>query len=322
MYHPTTRVLTVLELLQAHGRMSGPELARRLEIGERTVRKYIVTLQDLGVPVEAERGRYGAYRLRPGFKLPPLMFSEDEALGVTLGLLAARELGLTGEAAIEGALTKIARVLPERVRDRVQAVEQVLALKLGWAGAAADSAVVLALGASVRDGRRVWLRYRSWRDEETERAFDPYGLVFCSGHWYAAGYCHLRQDIRVFRADRVLAIATREEGFARPDQFDTLAQVERALALTPGVWSVEVLLDTTLEEARGGLPPEIAVLEQTPGGVLVRARVRKQHDLPWMAHLLAGLGCSLRVRKPPELRDELLRLARHTADLATATEEP
>src|SRR5918992_645638 len=117
LYNPTTRVLTVLELLQAHGRMSGPELARRLEIGERTVRNYIVMLQDLGVPVEAERGRYGAYRLRPGFKLPPLMFSEDEALGVTLGLLAARELGLAGEApAIEGALAKLARVLPERVR--------------------------------------------------------------------------------------------------------------------------------------------------------------------------------------------------------------
>ena len=76
MYHPTTRVLTVLELLQTYGQMSGPELARRLEVGERTVRRYITMLQDLGIPVEAERGRYGPYRLRPGFKLPHLMFTE------------------------------------------------------------------------------------------------------------------------------------------------------------------------------------------------------------------------------------------------------
>src|SRR5918997_6080580 len=91
MYHPTTRVLTVLELLQSRGRITGPELAERLEVNIRTARRYITMLQDLGMPIEAERGRYGAYRLRPGFKLPPLMFTEDEALALTLSLLAARE---------------------------------------------------------------------------------------------------------------------------------------------------------------------------------------------------------------------------------------
>src|SRR5689334_14303765 len=95
MYFPTTRVLTVLELLQSHQQMGGPELAQRLEVNVRTVRRYITMLQDLGIPVEGERGRQGAYRLRPGFRLPPLMFTEDETLAVTLGLLAARKLGLT-----------------------------------------------------------------------------------------------------------------------------------------------------------------------------------------------------------------------------------
>lgn len=83
-YRPTARVLTVLELLQAHGRMTGAELARRLEVEVRTIRNYIETLRDLGIPVEAERGRYGAYRLRPGYKLPPLIFTEDEALALML----------------------------------------------------------------------------------------------------------------------------------------------------------------------------------------------------------------------------------------------
>ena len=94
VYRPTARVLTVLELLQSHGRMTGAELAQRLEVNIRTVRDYIVMLQDLGIPVVAERGRYGAYRLRPGYKLPPLIFTEDESLALTLSLLLARENGL------------------------------------------------------------------------------------------------------------------------------------------------------------------------------------------------------------------------------------
>src|SRR5437764_9842270 len=111
MYFPTTRVLTVLELLQSHHQLSGPELAARLEVDVRTVRRYITMLQDLGIPVEAGRGRYGSYRLRPGFKLPPMMFTDDEALALTLGLLAVRQMGLASAApAVEGGLAKIARV--------------------------------------------------------------------------------------------------------------------------------------------------------------------------------------------------------------------
>src|SRR5437868_5727854 len=86
MYHPTTRVLTVLELLQSRSRLSGAELAERLEVDRRTVRRYVSTLQELGVPVESEAGRYGGYRLRPGYKLPPMMFTEDEALALVFGL--------------------------------------------------------------------------------------------------------------------------------------------------------------------------------------------------------------------------------------------
>src|ERR1700759_2138900 len=119
MYHPTTRVLTVLEMLQSHASMSGKELAERLEVDGRTVRRYVTMLQDLGIPIEAERGRYGAYRLRPGYKLPPLMFTPEEALASTLGLLAARKLGLTAPAAdVEGAIAKLERVLPLSLRDK------------------------------------------------------------------------------------------------------------------------------------------------------------------------------------------------------------
>src|ERR687891_436879 len=118
MYQPTTRLLTVLELLQARPYLTGADLARRLEVDGRTVRRYVMMLQDMGIPVEANHGRYGGYRLRPGYKLPPLMFTEEEALAVTLGLLAARRIGLALTApAVEGALAKIDRVLPIAVGE-------------------------------------------------------------------------------------------------------------------------------------------------------------------------------------------------------------
>src|SRR5438105_10287427 len=127
MSHPTTRVLTVLELLQSRSQFSGAELAARLEVDRRTVRRYVSTLQDLGVPVESEAGRYGGYRLRPGFKLPPMMFTEEEALALILGLLISQRLGFGAAApAVEGALAKIDRVLPDRLRGRVQAVQGTL----------------------------------------------------------------------------------------------------------------------------------------------------------------------------------------------------
>src|SRR3954447_11584866 len=127
MYHPTTRLLTVLELLQTHAQMSSTELAARLEVDVRTVRRYVLMLQDLGIPIEAEMGRYGGYALRPGFKLPPLMFSNDEALALILGLLAARNLGLTAASwPIEGALAKLERVLPEALHEQTEAMQSAL----------------------------------------------------------------------------------------------------------------------------------------------------------------------------------------------------
>ena len=116
MYSPVTRLFTVLELLQSYKQMSGAELARRLEVDGRTVRRYIVMLQDMGIPVEAERGPYGAYQLQRGYKLPPLMFTDAEAVALTMGLLAIREYRFpVNLAAVEGALAKTERVMPEKL---------------------------------------------------------------------------------------------------------------------------------------------------------------------------------------------------------------
>lgn len=127
MNHPTTRLLTLLELLQSHPRLNGADLSARLEVDPRTLRRYIEMLQDMGIPVEAERGRYGGYRLRSGFKLPPLMFNEEEALALTLGMLTVRQFGLSPDpAAVEGVLAKLTRVLPATLQAQVRAVQESL----------------------------------------------------------------------------------------------------------------------------------------------------------------------------------------------------
>ena len=307
MYHPTTRVLTVLELLQSHHRITGPELAERLEVNIRTARRYITMLQDLGMPIEAERGRYGAYRLRPGFKLPPLMFTEDEALAVTLGLLAARRLGLVVTApTVEGALVKIERVLPPQMRERVKAVQESLVLELNRSESTPPSAIVLELSAAVQQERRVVLRYRSWSGAETERQVDVYGLVYRTGHWYAVGFCHLRGGLRLFRLDRVLSVALCEASFVRPDDIDLVGTVQRGIANTPGTWLIEVMLHTDLDDAKAHVAPDWATLEQNADGVLLRCY---SDDLDMIARSLVFIGRPMTVLRPPEMRAALRRLA-------------
>jgi predicted DNA-binding transcriptional regulator YafY len=314
MYHPTTRVLVVLELLQAHGRMTGPELAERLEVDLRTIRRYVTMLQDLGIPVEAERGRYGGYRLLAGYRLPPLMLTDDEALAVTLGLRATLSLGLAAAApAVHGALAKVERVLPPDVRRRVNAVQQTLTIDLDQQPLAPATETLLTFAEAARERRQVWMRYAASGGAVTERVVDPYGLVHLVGRWYVAGYCHLRQDQRVFRLDRVESAQLRDDCFAPPSDFDALAFVQASLAESPWDWQVEALLQTTLDVARRQVPAHQAMLDPVDGGVLIRINV---DDLDWAARFLIGLGCPFIVREPEELREFLRRVASEAAAAA------
>jgi predicted DNA-binding transcriptional regulator YafY len=310
MYHPTTRVLTILELLQARQSMSGAELATRLEVDRRTVRRYITMLQDLGIPIEATRGVHGGYRLRRGFKLPPLMLTDDEALAITLSLIAARRQGIAADGlSIEGALAKIERVLPDELRARLQAVQSAVAFSPSQAAPLPDGEIVMIMSAAAQQSRRVLMRYRS-QGRETERRLDPYGLVYHAERWYVVGWCHLRREVRVFRLDRVEEAALEDETFARPAEFDSQRHVLEALARAPWGWEVEVLLETTLEDARRRIPPGSALLEPAPGGVVLRANVDR---LDWLARTLMLLECSFVVRQPAELRAALRRLAAQAA---------
>ncbi|MFG2001566.1 helix-turn-helix transcriptional regulator [Spirillospora sp. NPDC048911] len=306
MSHPTTRVLTMLELLQAHHRMRGTELAERLGVDERTVRRYAARLEELGIPVVAERGRYGGYRLMPGYKLPPLMLTDDEATAVVLGLLAGRRLGLPGEAT-ESTLAKVQRILPAALRERVQALEQTLGFTLAARDATSPAtAALLTLAAAARERRRVRLRYRSWQGGDSERDLDPYGLVFHSGRWYVTGHDHRSGEIRTFRVDRVLSAQPGDGTFEIPDDVDPVQHVTRSLAGVPYRYDVEVLLETSLAEARRRVPASTATLTETDGGVLMVTRAER---LDGMAMMLAGLGWPFQIRRPDELRDAVRDLA-------------
>src|SRR5438046_837760 len=158
MAHPTTRVLTVLELLQTRGRVTGAELARELDVDRRTVRRYITRLEEIGVPITAEQGRDGGYMLVAGFKLPPMMFTDDEALALSVGLLAARGLGLADAApAVASAQAKLERVMPAPLKPRVRAVDETVSLDLARPVPPGDNSALVELTTAAQASRRVHL---------------------------------------------------------------------------------------------------------------------------------------------------------------------
>jgi predicted DNA-binding transcriptional regulator YafY len=311
MSHPTTRVLAVLELLQSHTQMSGAELARRVEVDPRTLRRYITMLEDLGIPITTEQGRYGGYRLVPGFKLPPMMFTEDEAQALSLGLLAARGLGLAEAApAIESVQAKLDRVLPSAPRRTLAAMRESVALQTGDARTNADARLLRILGESAQQRLTASLRYRAADGAATSRDFDVYGLVFRTGRWYVVGYCHLRQGLRTLRLDRVAHAEVTPLRFERPEDFDASEYLSRAMATLPRAIPVEIWLEADIESARREAGHSLGVMEPHAGGVLLKGSV---DELDWYARELMRLPFRFEVRAPDSLRARLGALARELA---------
>jgi predicted DNA-binding transcriptional regulator YafY len=297
------RVLTLLEALQDRASLSGPELTARLGVDVRTVRRDVASLRALGIPVEAERGPAGGYRLKPGYRMPPLMLTSSEATAVALGLIAARRDGLDAD----GALAKIGRVLPDEVRRRVEALEQTL----GFTGHPHEAIPprgehLLLLADAARRARRVRARYTASDGVESERELSPWGVVAHHGRWYVPAHDHGRGEPRALRADRFSTVHLAGPGVAPPDGFDAIDFVSRTLARVPWSHEVEVLLRSSPQAAAERFPPTLAELE--PDGQGTRLRMRAE-SLDWVAGLLAGAGCDFEICHPPELRDSVRALA-------------
>jgi predicted DNA-binding transcriptional regulator YafY len=312
MASPTSRLLELLELLQARPLTTGREISDRLGIDPRTARRYIEVLQQLGIPVEGQRGVGGGYRIRPGYRLPPLMLEDEEAVVVVLGLLATRGSRADGSPdAVDGALAKINRVLPTTLRRQVEALEETLSFTRTTGAAPADAAAVLLLADAIRRRRRLHIAYRTFAGDESERELSPHGLVVHSGRWYLAAYDHTRDDLRTFRVDRMWRTSLADASCVEPPEgFDAVAYVSHSLASVPWTWEVEALLDLPIDAAARRIPATLAELIDEPEGTLLRMRV---DSLDWMATVLAGLGCDFTIRRPDELRESVRSLAERLA---------
>ncbi|APV50899.1 transcriptional regulator [Betaproteobacteria bacterium GR16-43] len=305
---PTTRVLAVLELLQSQTQIGGAELAARVGVDRRTLRRYIATLEEMGIPITTEQGRYGGYKLVPGFKLPPMMFTDEEAQALSLGLIAARGLGLADAApAIESVQAKLDRVLPNAPRKTIAALRESVALQTGGARANADAKLLRVLSESAQARQTASLRYRAADGALTTRDFNVFGLVFRSGRWYVVGFCHLRLGNRTLRLDRVAHAEVTERAFSRPEGFDAGEYLTKALATLPRGTAVEVLLLTDLERARREVFNPMGFCEACPEGVMLKGAA---DDLDWYARELMRLPFKFEVRAPTALRNALARIAR------------
>jgi predicted DNA-binding transcriptional regulator YafY len=323
MARPTSRVLSLLELLQSGGVRTVAELADRLDVDERTVRRYVDHLVDLDVPVESVRGRYGGYRLGSGYRLPPLMLTDDEALAVMLGLVAGQRTGLvpaTGTAS-ETAAAKIRRILPERLARRLDAVLESLAFTAAPGEAPApDTGVLLSIADAVHHHRPISIRYTSGDGRRSERTLHPYGLVAHSGRWYVTGADPSIGDNRTFRLDRIADARTLPGWFEPPAGFDPAQQLLAGLASTPYRHAVTLSIQGTVEQIRARLPASVAIVaELSPaGGADPQAerwfRVELHAErLDWLPPLLASLDRPFLIERPDELRDLTAALASRLA---------
>ncbi|MFI6348128.1 helix-turn-helix transcriptional regulator [Streptomyces sp. NPDC050560] len=307
MSRPTGRVLTLLELLQSGGTRTVAELADRLGVGGRTVRRYADHLVDLGVPVESVRGRYGGYRLAPGYRLPPLMLGDDEALAVLLGLVAGPAAALP--TAGETAAAKIRRVLPRHLAHRLDALLDSLAFTEPPRTAhAPDPGVLLTLADAVRHRRPVAIRYTDRDGGQSERVLHPYGIVAHAGRWYATGADSRSGAERTFRLDRVADARTRPGSFEAPPDTDRARRLLEGFATAAYRHRVTLRVRGTVERIRAQLPASVAVLEEEPGArepdgtpPWVRAELRVER-LDWLPPVLAALDLPFMVERPDELR--------------------
>ncbi|MEM7332797.1 MAG: YafY family protein [Chloroflexota bacterium] len=318
MYYPTTRVLAVLALLQSHRRIKGADLANRLEVDVRTLRRYITTLQDLGVPILAERGRNGAYILDEVY-IPPLFFTNDEVVALTMGLLAAKKLGVAEMIpAVESVRSKLEQSMPPQLKAHIQDISQSITLDTRPIHQVALNQSLLLMSTAVQQQRKVDLVYQSRNQEESGRTIAPYGIVFYQSHWYAVGYCDLREALRSFRLERVLAISLTDDLFKRPSKFDPLEYVIQSNATLPRTYLFRVELRADANQLKHESIHHLGTISGHENGFLLQGTV---DDLDWLARELSLLSCSFKVIAPNDLKEAVRRRAQELLNSISDKEE-
>ena len=302
------RLLRLLSLLSARSWWSAAELAAETEVTERTVRRDMTRLRDLGYPVEATTGPYGGYTLGRGGRLPPLVLDDDEAVAVAVGLRAAAG-GATGtESATLSALAKLDQVLPAQLREQVAAIAAVTVGLRAPGLPEVDVDHLVTAGLACRRPERLRFTYLDASERRTERLVEPYRLVYTERSWYLVAFDPSRDDWRTFRVDRMSELHLTGARFAPLDDPPDAAElVSRGVAVSAYDLQVEVRIEAPVERTRTFVPPTVGVVEAESA---TTSRVRIGGDADWIARFLAGLEVPFEVIDGDEVRAELRALGR------------
>lgn len=306
MANTSSRTLRLLSLLQTHRYWPGEELAGRLEVSIRTLRRDVERLRELGYPVRASRGVDGGYQLAPGAALPPLVLDDEEAVALVVALQTAAHGSVVGiaESSVR-ALAKLSGVLPPKLRRRVDAVRSMTEVP-GWGegGAAVEPAVLIMVAQACRDDERLTFGYTAADGASTDRHVEPLRLVRLGRRWYLVGYDLGRHDWRSFRLDRVRDPSVTGARF-RPRSLparDAAAFVRAGIKNLPAPAAVEALVRAPAERVRAAIGRWAEVSETDDGGCVVRMAA---DSLDWPAMALGSIGAEFTVLGPPAMREHL-----------------
>jgi predicted DNA-binding transcriptional regulator YafY len=310
----TQRVLRLLALLQQRPVWTGPELAERLGVTTRSIRRDVERLRSLGYPVNATQGLGGGYQLGPGRALPPLLLDDEEAIATAVSLRLAAGGTVTGasEAAVR-TLAKLDQVLPARLRAEVRALQEAIATLLG-PQLVVDAETLLVLARACRDSVRVEFGYVDHAGATSLRRVEPYQLVATGSRWYLFAFDLDRDDWRTFRLDRLSAARATTFRFARREHPPAVEAVQRALSAPSSRRPVRLLLHADAETVRSRVPATSAVIEPDgPGRCVLTAGAAEPS---WVLMHVARLGFAFEILEPAELRDLAAAMGRILTDAA------
>jgi predicted DNA-binding transcriptional regulator YafY len=309
MTETSSRLLTLLSLLQERRDWPGGELADRLEVSGRTIRRDVERLRGLGYPVESLTGPAGGYRLRAGTAMPPLLLDDDEAIAIAVGLRTAARASVKGiEETSVRALVKLEQVLPSQLRRRVRALGAATSA-VAPGGPEVDAQSLSVLAAACRDSERVRFGYRGRDGASSRREVEPHSLVNVGRRWYLVAWDCGRDDWRTFRLDRLTAPATSGVRFtprALPAK-DGAAYVSQSLAAAPNRYEARVTLHAPIDAVRRWVPSHWGTLEPT-GDASCEYRTGDD-DLDWLAMRIMMFRVDFEVHEPTELREHVAMLA-------------
>ncbi|QWF85045.1 helix-turn-helix transcriptional regulator [Amycolatopsis sp. CA-230715] len=303
MANTSARMLRLLSLLQTHRYWPGSELAGKLEVSERTLRRDVERLRDLGYPVDANRGVAGGYQLQSGAAMPPLLLDDEEAVAIAVGLRTAASGAVDGvEETSVRALTKVIQVMPPRLRRRVDALRS-FTVRTAWnAGPAVDAGALTVLAQACRDDERLRFTYTARAGERTERLVEPHRLVSLSGRWYLVGWDAERHDWRTFRVDRLAEPRATGHRFRQRELpgGDAGAFVRDRISSASQPHELTVTLRTSAD----AVPAEVRRWgEFTDLGDGSCRLVMKVDSFDWPILLLAAVGAEFEVDGPPEFAE-------------------